>query len=56
MKNMGALSRGNYNTPNAPHQPDNTNQLDAAGSSYNLNQPVNQGGVNGVLPEGKTRP
>ena len=24
---------------------------DAAGSSYNLNQPVNQGGVNGVIAE-----
>ena len=23
---------------------------DASGSSYHLNQPVNQGGVNGVLP------
>ena len=37
-------------TPNAPHRPDNTNNQGASGSSYRLNQPVNQGGVNGVLP------
>ena len=36
--------------PTAPHQPDNTNDIGASGSSYRLNQPVNQGGVNGVLP------
>ena len=36
--------------PIAPHQPDNTNDIGASGSSYRLNQPVNQGGVNGVLP------
>ena len=36
--------------PTAPHQPDNTNDRGASGSSYRLNQPVNQGGVNGVLP------
>ena len=35
---------------NAPHRPDNTNDQGASGSSYRLNQPVNQGGVNGVLP------
>ena len=36
-------------SPNAPHQPDNTNDQGASGSSYRLNQPVNQGGVNGVI-------
>jgi hypothetical protein len=35
---------------NAPHTPDNSNKQGASGSSYHLNQPVNQGGVNGVLP------
>ena len=35
---------------NAPHTPDNTNEQGASGSSYRLNQPVNQGGLNGVLP------
>ena len=41
--------------PIAPHQPDNTNDIGASGSSYRLNQPVNQGGVNGVLPGAPTR-
>jgi hypothetical protein len=49
---MGALSRGNYNALNAPYRPDNTNDQDAAGSSYHLNQTVNQGGVNGVISGG----
>ena len=35
---------------NAPHTPDNSNNQGASGSSYHLNQPVNQGGLNGVLP------
>jgi hypothetical protein len=35
---------------NAPHTPDSSNNQGASGSSYHLNQPVNQGGLNGVLP------
>ena len=46
---MGA-PRGSAMAPYAPHRPDNSNEQGAAGSSYHLNQPVNQGGVNGVLP------
>ena len=39
-------------SPNAPHRPDNTNNQGASGSNYRLNQPVNQGGINGVMPGG----
>ena len=39
-------------SPNAPHRPDNTNDQGASGSNYRLNQPVNQGGINGVMPGG----
>jgi hypothetical protein len=39
-----------------PHTPDNTNEQGASGSSYRLNQPVNQGGVNGVLPTPRYAP
>jgi hypothetical protein len=35
-QNMGALSRGNYNDPNAPHVP-RREAPDAAGRNYNLN-------------------
>ena len=37
---------------NLPHTPDNTNDQGASGSNYRLNQPVNQGGINGVMPGG----
>ena len=43
-------TRGYQPQGNQPHTPDNTNEQGASGSSYRLNQPVNQGGVNGVLP------
>ena len=38
-----------YAPGTAPHLP-LMDDPSAAGSSYHLNQPVNQGGVNGVLP------
>ncbi len=48
IKNQWGVRPQTHN--NAPHTPDNTNEQGASGSSYQLNQPVNQGGVNGVLP------
>ena len=48
IKNQWGVRPQTHN--NAPHTPDNTNEQGASGSSYRLNQPVNQGGVNGVLP------
>ena len=51
IKNQWGFRPGTH-TPNinVPHTPDNTNDQGASGSNYRLNQPVNQGGVNGVLP------
>ena len=40
----------NTNQGNQPHTPDNSNEQGASGSSYHLNQPVNQGGIKGVDP------
>jgi hypothetical protein len=50
--NQGATGTQTRGAPRVtqPHTPDNTNEQGASGSSYRLNQPVNQGGVNGVLP------
>ena len=59
LKNKGAYNthqgapgtrQGYQPQVNQPHTPDNSNEQGASGSSYRLNQPVNQGGVNGVLP------
>jgi hypothetical protein len=42
------------NAPRGPQVP-RMEAPNASGSSYNLNQPVNQGGVNGVIPGGPAR-
>jgi hypothetical protein len=44
----GPTHGGAYGAPITPHLPERE-AIDAAGSSYHLNQPVNQGGVNGVI-------
>ena len=49
-------TRGYQPQVNPPHRPDNSNEQGASGSSYRLNQPVNQGGVNGVLPSPRYAP
>ena len=53
----GANSTLNYGQTqsNEPHTPDSSNEQGASGSSYHLNQPVNQGGLNGVLPPNSPR-
>ena len=50
IKNQWGVRPQTHN--NAPHTPDNTNDQGASGSNYRLNQPVNQGGINGVMPGG----
>ena len=47
----GNRNTGGERPTNAPHLPA-MDSPDAAGSSYNLSQPVNQGGINGVMPGG----
>jgi hypothetical protein len=50
--NQGATGTQTRGAPRVtqPHTPDNTNEQGASGSNYRLNQPVNQGGINGVIP------